>query len=317
LYGPQGVGKSSLVNAGVIAAALDANFVPERIRFQPRRAAEVLLVRTLADPVGMTYLDSALAPEGSAEARVPMRLELFEQKVIEAARTRCPLLIFDQFEELISQFEETPTGITREEALNIQSAIIETILRLVLSSTLRAKFLFAFREDYLAQLGKVITQIPNLIHASVLLHPIQADGLIEVIRGPFDRNPGLYAPEFHPDLVGQIATAFVEHAKGEINLSEVQIVCQRLWQSPDPAALLAGRSVPGLLNDLCRHVPHGPARTGRSCGRYSELPRDRFGRPQHRVAGRHTASGESPPADANPPRSSARLPGNDVAIDSP
>src|SRR5262249_38544869 len=45
LYGNSGVGKSSLINAGLIPALLEENFIPDRIRVQPQKREEFIVER--------------------------------------------------------------------------------------------------------------------------------------------------------------------------------------------------------------------------------------------------------------------------------
>ncbi len=80
--------------------------------------------------------------------------------------------------------------------------------------------------------------------------PPAAEALPTIIRGPFERYPGQFERELSPALADQLVAALGERfGAGEISLSEVQIVCLRLWQSDHPEAALAEKGPQGLLED--------------------------------------------------------------------
>src|SRR5262249_48663310 len=81
-----------------------------------------------------------------------------------------PLLIFDQFEEFITLFDEAQragptTGARRaqQQAPGVQKAILATLVKLIQDETLPLRILFVFRDDYLAKLGLLFKLCPNLL----------------------------------------------------------------------------------------------------------------------------------------------------------
>src|SRR5829696_1823888 len=94
LFAASGVGKSSLVNAGVIPLAIEDGYRPERLRVQPHRNEEILV-----EPI--PGLSSILAVDGEPTV---LSVESFREKVRARAAEARPLLIFDQFEEWVTLF---------------------------------------------------------------------------------------------------------------------------------------------------------------------------------------------------------------------
>jgi hypothetical protein len=242
LYGESGVGKSSLINAGLIPEAQRLGFHPERLRVQPRAGEELVLQRiaTAGDDVGL--LPSLLAPEHDSSSRIVLSTNVLEERLGDACTSHRPLIVFDQFEEIVTLFEEAGAGEARQR-------LVELIVRL-LRGPLPVKLLFAFRQDYLSKVKQLLAACPELVDQALLLTPPAADTLPTIIRGPFESYPGQFARELSPDLAERLRTALAERfSAGDLSLSEVQTVCLRLWQADEPEALLAAKGVQGLLED--------------------------------------------------------------------
>ena len=223
LYGDSGSGKSSLVNAGLIPEALALGFEPERLRVQPRAGQELVV-----------------QPFRSADDdRAVLSIEAFEARLQEAGR---PLLIFDQFEEIVTLFDEP--GLQES-----QRRLAELFARLLHGSA-PVKLLFSFRDDYLGRVKELLAACPELVDQALRLAPPAADTLPTIVRGPFERYPEHFARELSPALGERLVTVLGERfGAGELSLSEVQTVCLRLWQSDSPEALLEEKGPQGLLED--------------------------------------------------------------------
>ena len=255
LYGDSGAGKSSLINARFLPDIIAEGFVPDRLRVQPRAGEEFIVERiSLTSGNQPPFLTSCLAPEESPEPRIVLSVAAFKEAVNRAAAAEgsaYPLLIFDQFEELVTQFEEAPSGRdTLAAARAVQAQIVDTILQLLRDQTLRVKLLFVFREDYLAKVHRLFARYPDLADRYLRLTSPKLEALERIIRGPFEEHPGHFGNEISPELAARLGAAITERAEsGVLNLSEVQIACLRLWRSSEPDKLLADRGVAGLLED--------------------------------------------------------------------
>ncbi len=253
LYGGSGSGKSSLINAGLIPAVEEEGLRADRIRVQPRFGDEFVVERIPMTEEDGSFLPSSFASEAGDSAQIVLGAHELRSR-LEAlgpeARAHRPLLILDQFEELVTLFEEAPNSKKLEEALACQQRIVDALIDLLQDTTLPVKLVFGFREDYLAKVRKLLERSPELISQSLLLTPPVVDALPRLIRGPFEDHPGWFDRELSPELATQLAEAVLRHTgAGSINLTELQIVCLRLWQSSDPERLLKEKGIQGLLED--------------------------------------------------------------------
>src|SRR5262245_37521200 len=100
LYGESGVGKSSLINAGLIPKALAEEIIVERLRVQPRPEHEFVLERISRSGKEDDFLPSVLIRPDEPQ-RTALSTDEFNKRVRDAAGATI-LLIFDQFEELLT-----------------------------------------------------------------------------------------------------------------------------------------------------------------------------------------------------------------------
>ena len=242
LYGDSGAGKSSLINAGLLPEAVRLGFAPERVRVQPRHGQELVIERITAGESDAGYLASPLARDDETSSRIVLSTPAFEERLRGGSASHRPLIIFDQFEELVTLFEEAAATETQQRIVRL----ITTLLR----EPLGVKVVFAFREDYLGKIKQLLGACPELVDQALRLAPPSPDALSTIVRGPFERYPGHFASEISPELAARLRIALAQRfGTGELSLSEVQTVCLRLWRADDPETLLAARGVQGLLED--------------------------------------------------------------------
>jgi hypothetical protein len=260
LYGDSGSGKSSLINAGLIPAAANENLVAHRLRIQPRRGREIKLERIPTESEDHPpYLPSIFVEEGSSKGKdmsLEISLEDFYESLDRLRKTPSdtprPLLIFDQFEEFIALFEEALHGgetpeakRVQEEAPEVQKAILATLTSLMEDDELRVKILFVFREEYLAKLNVLFKACPELLDQYVRLLPPRVEVAEEIIRTPFvdeelkakfiGGESGGSGSEITQPLAEAIAAQLQQRSEsGFLNLTELQIICRRIWDSRNP-----------------------------------------------------------------------------------
>ncbi len=250
LYGESGAGKSSLVNAGLLPAVLAAGFRPDRIRVQPRAGEEIVVERVHIDDAGVEYLPSSFSDATrDTPSQVVLGVEAFVRRLDALSGEPLPLLVFDQFEELVTLFEGSPAG--RE----LQAQICDMLVELIRQPGRAVKLLLVFREDYLAQLSTLLARCPALPeHGERLLAP-PIEALPTILRGPFERHPEAYPARITPQLAAELQSEIELRSDGSrLNLSEIEIACLRLWRDPDPSALYASKRFDGLLADTLADV---------------------------------------------------------------
>jgi Novel STAND NTPase 1 len=247
LFGESGAGKSSLVNAGLVPLVMEEGFIPERLRVQPREGEEIIVERFVLSEEPRRHLRSQLAGDSGAP-RVVLAVDALRERLNELDAEHPPLLIFDQFEEIVTQFEEAPSGLDLRSRKRSQQKIVELIGELLENQTRRMKLLFAFREDYLAKVADLLAEHAIAERHYVRLTPPGAAVVPAIVRGPFKRFE--FDNELSEELAKRIEREMDQRAGGgRISLSELQIVCLRLWQSHDPATELTEKGIQGLLED--------------------------------------------------------------------
>lgn len=240
LYAASGVGKSSLVNAGVIPKAIEEGHQPERLRVRARMNEEILVEPIRCDQPGTSFLPSLLTEAGKPAV---LSVESFLETVRARAAEAHPLLIFDQFEEWAQLEGKT----------SCRARILDALVSLINDQQLPVKVLIVLREDYLANLQPLFERCPNLPTHFLRLAAIGGEALPRTIRGPFEDYPGVYEPEIGTGLASEILRQLTDRSEGgDVPLTEVQIVCSTLFKAglegEDPARCLATRGgVEGIL----------------------------------------------------------------------
>jgi WD40 repeat protein len=236
LYSDSGTGKSSLVNAGLIPLSIDRGFQPERIRVQPRKGEEIIVERLSEKVDGKPpFLPSIFASDEQQE-RVVLSVEEFKRMLRQPELDVRSLLIFDQFEEWITLFEEGFRGGRAEETRTVQKSIRKSIVSLINDKKLRVKTLIVLREDYLAKLDPLFEQCRSLPDQYLRLTALSGDQIYRVIRGPFEpdesKSSVAYETQITKSLAQKIRQQFEERSEGtDVRLTEVQIVCRSLFEA--------------------------------------------------------------------------------------
>jgi CHASE2 domain-containing sensor protein len=241
LYAGSGVGKSSLLRAGV-AARLRA-LARDRAAGDPARYVPVVFSAWKDDPVQalQAEVDAAVQslPAGASEAVASQPLEL----ALERAATRVDatlLIILDQFEEYFLYHAG-------------QSAFAEELARCINRPDLRVRFLIAIRDDAYAMLGNLFKgRIPNVYGNYLHLGYLGRDAAREAIRKPLERynelREGAPPVAIEAELVeavldqvraGQVALEApglggrgdFSPAGNEVETPYLQLVMKRLWDS--------------------------------------------------------------------------------------
>ena len=224
LYSASGIGKSSLINAGLITDSINEGFNPEILRVQPVLGEEIIINQIEMYKGSRKYLPS-IFPSRQEDKQIALSTENFKEIIYQNAVQFHPLLIFDQFEEWVTLFTQSSNGISKEKIFN-------TIISIIKDSTLSAKILLVFREDYLAEFTPFFKSCPNLVDQYLRLSPISANKVINIIRGPFENSNQNYSAEINNELAVNIQEQFVERSHdGNIQLTEVQIVAEGLYNA--------------------------------------------------------------------------------------
>jgi hypothetical protein len=213
ISGDSGVGKSSLLNAGLIPILIeDGNWI-ERMRVQPIEGSEFLVERiSLEDEDTQPFLPSIFA-QGDSEASLSAAALVERIREVFAAHSDSshdsqhpPLvLLCDQFEESVTLFEEAPES--REafhQARESQQRMFGALARLIEEEALPVKLAFAMREDYLPKVlrhfERFYLQIKNQEFG---LAQLSEHDLQSIIEGPYEAEDRDGKPLFQHRLGAQ------------------------------------------------------------------------------------------------------------------
>lgn len=203
LYGPSGVGKSSLLHAGVVYRLRELAEVNELRRGSAEHAVCVVEGWT-ADPI-QAVADAVVAAVPNVERtdRLPSLLDA-------AARAAGGhlYLVLDQFEEYLlyhGGVEGGPLG--------------ETLAELLADRRSGVNVLISLREDSLAQLDVFKRRIPNVFANSLRLDRLDRRSGHEAIVGPLDR----YAALTKSDAQFAVEPELVEAVLDEVEVGKVDL----------------------------------------------------------------------------------------------
>lgn len=231
LFSGQGIGKSSLILAGIVPEAEREGYQPEIVRVQPVLDQEIVLRRIARHENGEAPYLPSIVPSAGGASTVVLSAREFERQLREAAQAVRPLIIFDQFEEWVTLFQRTPGAANEKSVKEAQDRIRDLIVSVVQSEHLPVKVLLALREDYLASLAPLFRRCPELTEHYLRLEPLSPDEVYRAIRGPLEECDGAY-----PDAIAGTTAARIRDelasasAAGEVRLGEVQIVCRTIFE---------------------------------------------------------------------------------------
>ncbi|MBE0663322.1 MAG: hypothetical protein IH597_12760 [Bacteroidales bacterium] len=260
LYSKSGLGKTSLLEAGVLPK-LPPNYIPVSIRlFAYKEGAETPVERVInaiksvigdPDAISNTVLDTLAGSDKSNKTLwyYFKKLQFSEPKAAADEPEKIFLLFFDQFEELFSfpqkDIEEFKTQIYELTELKVPDryAVLiangrennqelfnrETISNL--HKKIDIKTVFAIRSDRLSQLNALSDKLPGIQNVFHELQPLNPGQTRQAIVNPAaDTDPGFETPpfSFHEDALNKIIKELSDGGQQNIETTQLQIVCHRI-----------------------------------------------------------------------------------------
>jgi hypothetical protein len=172
-------------------------------------------------------VQSQLAPEmpaSATDAGTQTGLADVLKHASPSAGRQGPVLIFDQFEELFTSYQDR-----RQDRDDLFRQISDA-----LASTPTLRVLFAMREDFIAELDSLIWRLPQGIDARYRLEFLRQGAAISAVTGPAEKCGVKFDAAAASRLVADLSKINVEGreepAEGEyVEPVQLQIVCKRLW----------------------------------------------------------------------------------------
>lgn len=250
VFGESGVGKTSMLNAGFVPEALRLGYLPERVRLRYDSAAPILIEHIgLETSSSGATLPSNFGLDRTGARSVAFSLHDFRARLLALGPEDGALLVFDQFEELVTLFEDAPSADHLQDALALQSQLFDLIVEALTTSKVAAKFVFSMRQDYLGRMARLLSRAPDLRERFVHIEPLKGADLHSIVCGPIEKYPTAYAERMPRAAQDEIIRQFTSRAgAGPINLSEVQIVARRVWDLPAERTRLAQEGIGAVID---------------------------------------------------------------------
>ncbi|SEL91110.1 nSTAND1 domain-containing NTPase [Rhodococcus maanshanensis] len=198
LYGSSGLGKTSLLRAGLFPVLRERNFLPVYVRLELKPGAPGLS-QQLHESVSRAI--RAEAPDAELPADDESLWEYLHRKGLELWSTGnqllTPVIVIDQFEEVFTLGDRVPALVDafRDELGDLAENRIpaglaaridedETVADQFDLRSRRFKLLISLREDFLPALEEWCGLIPALGRSRVRLHRLHASHALEAVHEP-------------------------------------------------------------------------------------------------------------------------------------
>jgi len=204
LYGRAGLGKTSLVRAGLAPRLMQRGFFPVYLRPRPLLERGVDPVARVIETLAQAAKTHDVEATGSFEAL--SLWELFHRESFDFwdanNRIVVPVLVFDQFEEVFQVLDESSSALPRIKILlDSISELVENRVPARLTamdipdsddyrfdmSSADYRVILSFREDYLPHVRQLRAIVPSVIENHVRLEPL--DGVSPLGRELLSEAP--------------------------------------------------------------------------------------------------------------------------------
>jgi tetratricopeptide (TPR) repeat protein len=243
LFGKSGLGKTSILRAGLVPRLREHGFCPVYVRIgyspdTPEPAEQIKeAIRRAANASGQWTQVGVAATGESLWEFLHHRDDVLRDA---SGATIIPLLIFDQFEELFTLAQSDDFGRARaarfiEELADLVEnrapKTLEALIERDEAATERFDFtrgdyrvLISLREDYLAPLESLKRTMPSISQNRLRLAPMTGDQALEAVLQPGRR---LVSDEVAAAIVRFVAGG-AELANAEVEPSLLSLICREL-----------------------------------------------------------------------------------------
>ncbi|GAB2867400.1 hypothetical protein GCM10027176_81350 [Actinoallomurus bryophytorum] len=250
LYGDSGVGKTSLMRAGVVPAIAPATANVLPVGRVSRASAFPTAALPEQNPYTLALL-SSWSPSESPTRVSGMAIGTFLRRQERPDRygARLPTLVaIDQAERLFRDTDPDPCTQFFDELIEALGRRPDTHL------------LLALREDHLDALQSV-KALKDEPYAQFALPPLDQQGALEAIERPLDDTDRSFAPGVAAKIIGDLRGAVGpggDDAADTIEPVLLQVMCRRMWDElPDGVRTISHGMVPDVgdtLSAFCSEV---------------------------------------------------------------
>lgn len=223
-FAPSGVGKTSLLAAGLFPRLRPHDYFPFIVRLNKAGESLVDAVRRslahAADESGL--VDPVIPPQADRLWTLLSGTQLWSPNLL----LLTPVLVFDQFEEVFTLRDATFRADFAQQVGELARGTPRS------DSPPLAKFIISLREEYLGKLEEFSASIPDLFRERLRLSPLTADEAREAIVEPAALPGDDWAspPFAYTDDALAMLIDFIDGASESVKVIEpltLQLVCRR------------------------------------------------------------------------------------------
>jgi len=244
LFAKSGMGKTSLINAGLLQLLREKDFIPLMSRFNdPEKGLLQLFYEGIKDCADKNNIE--INEENVVKNTLWQYFKTVEFWSEDTLLT--PILIFDQFEEFFTlhSVEKRQSFITQ--LSDLLKGRLPKVLRESLKpeeqflygdTPLNIKIFISIREDFLGQLEELSREIPEILHNRFRITALSRENAIQAIKEPAqieDEQISTQRFSYAPDAIEAMLTFLgkqkqskSEGTAGEIEPSQLQLLCQHI-----------------------------------------------------------------------------------------
>jgi hypothetical protein len=244
LFARSGLGKTSLLNAGVAKPLRDENYLPLSVRVNDSEQGPLASIysgiQQVCESQSLEYI-----PGDKASLWHFFKTAQFWKKDI----LLTPVLILDQFEELFTLHSEEQRGAFLDQFSNLVRGVRPKLSEQLLaksgeqdaacSDTAPAiKIIVSLREDFLAQLEEIADRIPGILDQRFRLLPLGRDAATKAMDTPagiedpsLETRPFKISTEARNTILDFLERRMTEtsiRSRSNIEPFQLQLICQRV-----------------------------------------------------------------------------------------
>jgi len=250
LYSKSGLGKTSLLNAGVIPLLeTKTEYIPIQVRFRAYDKSSAIpplqrIIDTLRNNSKFDFTEHTILNKLGIENNNSLWFILKRQQLLGSVKKL--IFVFDQFEELFSYPEEqiqefnlqlseileteVPKDLIDAISKGRNDNIIDNQLINELHKPLNIKSIFVVRSDRLSELNKLSNRLPDIQKVYYELKPLTIGQAKQAIIEPAQKNGNFNSSNFifNPDAIDKILNYLTKNYSQNVETTQLQIICQRI-----------------------------------------------------------------------------------------
>jgi formylglycine-generating enzyme required for sulfatase activity len=235
LYAKSGLGKTSMLQAGLFQKLRDNNFLPIRLRFNHR---DTNLLLELQQAVTKACRDQAVDfSPGEGDSY----WEYFNTAIFSKGdQFLTPVLILDQFEEIFTlQSEQYRTQLGEQLGYLVSGQTPESVRariragdKTLPTATPNVRLLISLREDSVGALHELAPYIPGILSQRIRLMPLNRELAHAAIVNPAqlheDQGAFIARPFFYQPATVEALLDYLQDKHGNIEPFQLQLLCEHI-----------------------------------------------------------------------------------------